>query len=62
MASLTPLPRDAIPFRDNSVPSISEFDGSAQSLAAKLLAERYYLSPCMARLVCFLADIGGRFG
>ena len=41
------------------------FDGSnpkpeALSFQAAYLAARYRLSPCIARLVCQLAEIGGR--
>lgn len=35
-------------------------DDTAQAVAAAILAGRYGLSPCMSRLVCYLADIGGR--
>jgi hypothetical protein len=31
---------------------------TSQDVAAAIVAERYRLTPCMARLVCFLAEIG----
>lgn len=31
-----------------------------QDIASAVIAERYRLTPCMARLICQLASIGGR--
>lgn len=36
------------------------FGRSATEFAASVVAARFHLSPCMARLVCELASIGGR--
>lgn len=35
---------------------------SATEIASAIIAERFHISPCMARLVCELAQIGGRVG
>ncbi len=35
---------------------------SATEIAAAIVASRFHLSPCMARVVCELAQIGGRVG
>ncbi len=47
---VTPVPDDDVP------------DDSGRDIAVAIVAERYRLSPCMARLVCHLAAIGGRLG
>ncbi|MCC0035342.1 MAG: hypothetical protein H6887_08795 [Hoeflea sp.] len=38
----------------------SEANADGLSFQAAYVAQRYGLSPCMARLVCQLAQIGGR--
>jgi hypothetical protein len=42
--------------------AFDEPEASLEPLAvqAAIIAERYRLSPCMARLICHLAQIGGR--
>lgn len=37
-----------------------ELTGDTLSFQVAFVARRYSLSPCMARLVCHLAHIGGR--
>jgi hypothetical protein len=46
---------------EGTVPAnYSSFGRSATDFAASVVAARFHLSPCMARLVCELASIGGR--
>ncbi|MBL8577715.1 MAG: hypothetical protein JNK47_10845 [Mesorhizobium sp.] len=33
---------------------------SATEIASEIIAQRFRISPCMARVVCELAQIGGR--
>lgn len=46
---------------EGNLPAIyPTFGRSATEFAASVVAARFHLSPCMARLVCELAFIGGR--
>lgn len=35
---------------------------SATEIASAIIAQRFHISPCMARVVCELAQLGGRVG
>ncbi len=57
------MPRRACAVNSTYPKLVSEDDAPVDGgpdLAAAIVAERYRLSPCWARLVCHLAGIGGR--
>lgn len=43
-------------------PVKSSVEASPSDVPAAIVSARYGLTPCMARLICFLAQIGGRVG
>lgn len=54
------LPCHAIGVKSNDVKPDEIEPTRPIAIAAAIIATRYRLSPCMARLVCHLAHIGGK--